>query len=400
MTMTIEPPVETSTALTAMDQLFNISDYVTEEEREWQMKARKYAQERIRPTIDDDFENKVLRTEMIREIGELGFFGLYLKGYGCQGASSVAYGLVAMEFEAVDSGFRTVLSVLGSLAMGAIYKFGSEEQKTTWLPKMAKGEAIGCFGLTEEHGGSDPANMITTATLEGDQWVINGKKRWIGAGTIADVAVIWARTDEGVVRAFLVPTDTKGYNATIIEDKLAMRSPLQAEIVLTDVRIPADAVLPESRGLKSALMCLNEARYGIAWGVMGAARDALEQAINYAMERQSFGEPIAAKQITQAKFADAFVEYEKGLLLALHLGRLKDAGKLTPGQISVGKLSNTREAIAICRAARTVLGGDGITSKFSVMRHMANLEAVRTYEGTDEVHQLVIGRELTGIAAF
>lgn len=385
---------------TTIDQLFNISDFVTEEEREWQMKARKYAQERIRPFIDDDFENKVLRTEVIREIGELGFFGLYLKGYGCQGASSVAYGLVAMEFEAVDSGFRTILSVLGSLAMGAIYKFGSEDQKNEWLPKMAKGEAIGCFGLTEEHGGSDPMNMITTAKLEGDQWVLNGKKRWIGAGTIADIAVIWAKTDEGIIRAFLVPTETKGYEATIIEDKLAMRAPLQAEIVLTDVRVPADAVLPESRGLKSALQCLNEARYGIAWGVMGAARDALEQAVAYSVERQSFGEPIGAKQITQAKLADAFVEYEKGQLLALHLGRLKDAGKLTPGQISVGKLSNTREAIAICRMARTVLGGDGITSKFSVMRHMANLEAVRTYEGTDEVHQLVIGRELTGIAAF
>jgi len=399
MTMTIDPATTTA-ELTTIDQLFNISDFVTEEEREWQMKARRYAQERIRPNIDADFENKVLRTEMIREIGELGFFGLYLKGYGCQGASSVAYGLVAMEFEAVDSGFRTVLSVLGSLAMGAIYKFGSEEQKNEWLPKMAKGEAIGCFGLTEEQGGSDPANMITVATQDGDEWVINGKKRWIGAGAIADVAIIWARTDEGVVRAFLVPTDTKGYKATVIEDKLAMRSPLQAELELTDVRVPADAVLPESRGLKSALMCLNEARYGIAWGVMGPARDALEQAVEFASTRMSFGEPIGAKQLTQAKLADCFVEYEKGLLLALHLGRLKDAGKLTPGQISVGKLSNTREAIEICRTVRTILGGDGITSKFSVMRHMANLEAVRTYEGTDEVHQLVIGRELTGIAAF
>jgi len=385
---------------TTIDQLFDVSDFVTEEERDWQLRAREFAQTRIRPIIDQAFEDRRLPTELLPEVGEFGAFGMYMNGYGLKGASSVAYGLVAMEFEAVDSGFRTALSVQGSLAMGAIYKFGSEEQKQQWLPAMGRGEAIGFFGLTEPQGGSDPNTMITTARREGDEWVLNGKKRWIGLATIAQVGVIWAKDEEGIVRGFVVPTDTPGFKATAIENKLSMRASLQTEIELTDVRLPADAILPGSKGLSSPFKCLNEARYGIVWGVMGAARSCLEAAVSRSQEREVFGSPIGGKQIIQAKLADMFVEYEKGLLLALHLGRLKDAGNLSYGQISVGKLNNVREAIKIAGTARAILGGDGITSDFPVMRHMANLESVRTYEGTDEVHQLVIGRELTGIAAF
>lgn len=385
---------------TTIDQLFNVSDFVTEEEREWQMKARDFAQTRIKPIIDQAFEDRRLPVELLPEVGEFGAFGMYMNGYGLKGASSVAYGLVAMEFEAVDSGFRTALSVQGSLAMGAIYKFGSEEQKQEWLPKMGRGEAIGFFGLTEPQGGSDPNTMLTSARREGDQWVLNGRKRWIGLATIAQVGVIWAKDEEGIVRGFVVPTDTPGFQATAIENKLSMRASLQTEIVLDDVRLPLDAILPGSKGLSSPFKCLNEARYGIAWGVMGAARACLEVAVERSQTREVFGAPIGSKQIIQAKLADMFVEYEKGLLLALHLGRLKDAGNLSYGQISVGKLNNVREAIKIAGTCRSILGGDGITSDFPVMRHMANLESVRTYEGTDEVHQLVIGRELTGIAAF
>ena len=385
---------------TTIDQLFNVSDFVTEEEREWQLKARDFAQTKIKPIIDQAFEDRRLPVELLPEVGEFGAFGMYMNGYGLKGASSVAYGLVAMEFEAVDSGFRTALSVQGSLAMGAIYKFGSEEQKQEWLPKIGRGEAIGFFGLTEPQGGSDPNTMLTNARREGDQWVLNGKKRWIGLATIAQVGVIWAKDEEGIVRGFVVPTDTPGFTATAIENKLSMRASLQTEIVLEEVRLPLDAILPGSKGLSSPFKCLNEARYGIAWGVMGAARACLEVAVERSQTREVFGEPIGSKQIIQAKLADMFVEYEKGLLLALHLGRLKDAGNLSYGQISVGKLNNVREAIKIAGTCRAILGGDGITSDFPVMRHMANLESVRTYEGTDEVHQLVIGRELTGIAAF
>ena len=385
---------------TTIDQLFDISDFVTEEEREWQLKAREFAQTHINPIIDQAFEDRRLPVELLPKVGEFGAFGMYMNGYGLRGASSVAYGLVAMEFEAADSGFRTALSVQGSLAMGAIYKFGSEEQKQRWLPAMGRGEAIGFFGLTEPQGGSDPNTMLTHARREGDEWVLNGKKRWIGLATIASVGVIWAKDEEGVVRAYVVPTDTPGFKATAIDNKLSMRASLQTEIELTEMRLPLDAMLPEARGLSAPFKCLNEARYGIAWGVMGAARSCLEAAVNRAQTRTVYGELIGGKQLIQGQLADMFVEYEKGLLLALHLGRLKDAGKLSYGQISVGKLNNVREAIAIASKCRAMLGGDGITSEFPVMRHMANLESVRTYEGTDEVHQLVIGRELTGIAAF
>ena len=386
--------------MNTIDTLFNISDFVTEDEREWQMQAREFAQTQIAPIIDQAFEDRRLPEELLPRVGEFGAFGMYMDGYTLPGASSVAYGLVAMEFEAVDSGFRTALSVQGSLVMGAIHKFGSEAQKNEWLPRMRTGEAIGFFGLTEPQGGSDPNTMITSARREGDEWVLTGKKRWIGLASIAQVGVIWAKDDEGIVRGFLVPTDTPGFTATPIENKLSMRASLQCEIDLVDVRIPADAILPGSKGLSSPFKCLNEARYGIAWGAMGAARACLEAAVARSQSREVFGAPIGGKQIIQAKLADMFVEYEKGMLLALHLGRLKDAGTLTYGQVSVGKLNNVREAIKIAGTCRAILGGDGITSDFPVMRHMANLESVRTYEGTDEVHQLIIGRELTGIAAF
>lgn len=386
--------------MNTIDTLFNISDFVTEDEREWQLQAREFAQTQIAPIIDQAFEDRRLPEELLPRVGEFGAFGMYMDGYTLPGASSVAYGLVAMEFEAVDSGFRTALSVQGSLAMGAIHKFGSEAQKNEWLPRMHTGEAVGFFGLTEPQGGSDPNTMITSARREGDEWVLTGKKRWIGLASIAQVGVIWAKDDEGIVRGFLVPTDTPGFTATPIENKLSMRASLQCEIDLVDVRIPADAILPGSKGLSSPFKCLNEARYGIAWGAMGAARACLEAAVTRSQSREVFGAPIGGKQIIQAKLADMFVEYEKGMLLALHLGRLKDAGTLTYGQVSVGKLNNVREAIKIAGTCRAILGGDGITSDFPVMRHMANLESVRTYEGTDEVHQLIIGRELTGIAAF
>ena len=386
--------------MSTIDELFDVADYVTQEERDWQLRAREFAQRRLAPIIDDAYEQRRLPVELLPEVGEFGGFGMYMSGYGLRGASAVAYGLVAMEFEAVDSGFRTALSVQGSLAMGAIYKFGSDEQKREWLPRMGRGEVFGSFALTEPQGGSDPSTMLTRARQEGDEWVLHGRKRWIGLATIASVAVIWAKDEEGIVRGFLVPTDTPGFHATEIDNKLSMRASLQCDITLDDVRLPLTAVLPEARGLSAPFQCLNEARYGIAWGVMGAARSCLEVAIARSRTREVFGSPIGGKQLIQAQLADSFVEYQKGLLLALHLGRLKDAGTLPHAQISVGKLNNVREAIRIASTARSILGGDGITTEFPVMRHMANLESVRTYEGTDEVHQLIIGRELTGVAAF
>jgi glutaryl-CoA dehydrogenase len=304
-----------------------------------------------------------------------------------------------MELEAGDSGIRTFVSVQGSLAMSAIYKFGSEEQKQRWLPGMAAGDLIGCFGLTEPTAGSDPANMVTEAVRDGDGWVLNGAKRWIGLATIADVAIIWAQTTEGI-RGFVVPTPTPGFTATAIEPKLSMRASIQCDIDLVDVRLPADAVLPGATGLKGPFSCLNEARYGIMWGAMGAARDSYETVLRYALQRRQFDQPIASFQLTQQKLVDMVLEIQKGVLIALQTGRLKDAGTLRPEQISFGKLNNVREAIAICRTARTVLGGNGITLDYSPLRHADNLESVRTYEGTDEIHTLIIGRAITGIAAF
>jgi glutaryl-CoA dehydrogenase len=385
--------------VSVMDEVFDLHALLSPEEIEWAMKARTLAQTHIRPVIEDDFDKKYFRTELIPLIAEQGFLGMHLQGYGCAGASAVSYGLVCLEIEAVDSGWRTFVSVMGSLAMSAIYKFGTEEQKNLWLPQMAKGEKLGCFGLTEPHGGSDPANMLTTAKKVGDNWVINGSKRWIGLATLADICIVWAQTEEGV-RGFIVPTETPGFQAIAIDGKLSMRASIQCDIELTNVTVAADALLPGATGLSGPFSCLNEARYGIIWGAMGAARACLDAAITRSKQREVFGKPIGSFQLTQAKLADMTLEYEKGVLLALHIGRQKDAGTLNIAQISVGKLNSVREALKIAREARTILGGDGVTSEFPVMRHMANLESVRTYEGTDEIHQLVIGRALTGLNAF
>ncbi|MGO1359494.1 MAG: acyl-CoA dehydrogenase family protein, partial [Brevibacterium aurantiacum] len=326
--------------------------------------------------------------------------GMHLHGYGCPGRSAVEYGLAALELEAGDSGLRTFVSVQGSLAMSAIHKFGSEAQKNRYLPGMAKGEIIGCFGLTEPTAGSDPGSMATTATRNDDgSWTLNGAKRWIGLASIADIAVIWAATDEGI-RGFLVPTDTMGFTATPIEQKLSMRASIQCDIDIVDVQLPAEAVLPDVRGLKGPFSCLNEARYGIMWGAMGAARDSYEVALKYAQERMQFDKPLSGYQITQQKLVNMVLEIQKGILVAVQTGRLKDAGTLDPIQISVGKLNNCREAITICREARAMLGGNGITLEYSPLRHANNLESVRTYEGTDEVHTLILGRHITGEQAF
>jgi glutaryl-CoA dehydrogenase len=362
-------------------------------------RVRAFVRERIAPNIAGWYEAGHFPRELVKELGALGVLGMHLDGYGCAGRSAVEYGLMAMELEAGDSGLRTFVSVQGSLAMSALHKFGSEEQKQRWLPGMAAGELIGCFGLTEPTAGSDPAGMRTTATRDGEHWVLNGSKRWIGLASIADVAIIWAQTDEGI-RGFVVPTETSGFHAVPIEPKLSMRASIQCDITLTDVRLPADAVLPEVRGLKGPFSCLNEARYGIMWGAMGAARDAYETALRYSLERRQFGQPIASFQLTQQKLVDMVLEIQKGVLVALQTGRLKDAGTLRPEQISFGKLNNVREAIAICRSARTVIGGNGITPEYSPLRHADNLESVRTYEGTDEVHLLIMGRAITGVPAF
>ena len=378
----------------AMDYL-GLDALLSAEELAWRDTVRAFVRDRIRPNIKDWYEKAVFPAEM----GRLGLLGTHLRGYGCPGRSAVQYGLAALELEAGDSGLRTFVSVQGSLAMSAIAKFGTEEQKKRWLPGMAAGELIGCFGLTEPEAGSDPASMTTTARKDGDGWVINGAKRWIGLASIADIAVIWARTDDGI-RGFLVPTGTPGFTATPIEPKLAMRASIQCDIALTDVRVPAEAILPGAAGLRGPFSCLNEARYGIIWGAMGAARDAYEAALAYALERRQFGQPIASFQLTQEKLVDMVLEIQKGLLVALHLGRMKDAGTLVPEQLSFGKLNNVRTAIAIARQARTILGGNGVALEYSPMRHASNLEGVRTYEGTDEIHILIMGRAITGIAAF
>ena len=363
-------------------------------------RVRSFVDERIRPNIAEWYEGAIFPTEIVREMGELGLLGMHLQGYGCPGRSAVEYGLAALELEAGDSGLRTFVSVQGSLAMSAIHKFGSEEQKNRYLPGMAKGAIIGCFGLTEPTAGSDPASMATTATRNADgSWTLNGAKRWIGLASIADIAVIWAATDDGI-RGFLVPTDAPGFTATPIEQKLSMRASIQCDIDLKDVELPAEAVLPEVTGLKGPFSCLNEARYGIMWGAMGAARDSFEVALDYAQNRLQFDKPLTAYQITQEKLVNMALEIQKGTLLAIQTGRLKDAGTLEPVQISVGKLNNCREAIAICREARTMLGGNGITLEYSPLRHANNLESVRTYEGTDEVHTLILGRHITGQQAF
>ncbi len=382
----------------AMDYL-GLDALLSDEELAWRDTVRAFVRDRIRPNIKQWYEKAVFPVEIVPEMGRLGLLGTHLSGYGCASRSAVDYGLAALELEAGDSGLRTFVSVQGSLAMSAIYKFGTEAQKQRWLPGMAAGELIGCFGLTEPEAGSDPASMTTTARRDGDGWVIDGAKRWIGLASIADIAVIWARTEDGI-RGFLVPTGTAGFTATAIEPKLAMRASIQCDIMLAGVRVPADAILPAAEGLRGPFSCLNEARYGIIWGAMGAARDAYEAALAYALDRRQFGKPIASFQLTQEKLVDMVLEIGKGLLVALHIGRMKDAGTLVPEQISFGKLNNVRTAIAIARQARTILGGNGVALEYSPMRHASNLEGVRTYEGTDEVHMLIMGRAITGIPAF
>ncbi len=371
----------------------------TAEEIRWRDAARKFSVERIQPKIDEDFEIQRLRTELIGELGDLNMLGMHIEGYGCAGANAVSYGLVCYELEAIDTSWRTHVSVLGSLAMTAIAKFGSEEQKQEWLPPMARGEKTGCFGLTEPHGGSDPANMKTTAVRDGDHWVINGAKRWIGLGNIADVAIVWAMTEDGV-RGFIVPTATPGYTATPIAGKWSLRASIQCDITFDNVRIPEALRLPNAAGLGAPFKCLTEARYGIIWGVMGAARAAIDIALGFSAERVLFDRPVSRMQITQTKLADCFLEFEKGVLLAHHIGKIKDAGTMPVDQISVGKLNNVREAVGIVSTVRSILGGDGVTAEYPLMRHMMNLESVRTYEGTDEIHALVVGRALTGENAF
>jgi len=399
---TVVPTVTTLTELEpkqSAEDLLGLESLLRPEEREWRDRTRTFVQERVLPVIDDDFERQHFRRELVEEMGALGMLGMHLDGYGCSGASAVSYGLVCLELEAGDSAWRTLISVQGSLAMSAIAAFGSNEQKDRWLPEMASGRAIGCFGLTEPGAGSDPAAMTTYARRDGTDWVLDGRKRWIGLGSQSEIAIIWAKTDDGI-RGFVVPTCTPGFTAQDITTKLALRASVQCDLILDGCRLPAEAVLPGAQGLKGPFTCLNEARYGIVWGVLGAARSCLTAALDYSLEREVFGRPLAGFQLTQAKLAEMALEYQKGFLLALHLGRRKDEGVLVPSEISVGKLNNVREAIRIAGSARSILGGEGITSRFPVMRHMANLEAVRTYEGTDEVHLLVMGQALTGIRAF
>src|SRR5215210_1593152 len=377
----------------------DVDAHLSEGEKGVRDEVRSFVLEKIEPHIREWWENAIFPREIVPQMGRLGLLGMHLSGYSCAGRSAVEYGLACMEMEAGDSGLRTFVSVQGSLAMSAIHKFGSEEQKQEWLPPMARGEAIGCFGLTEPTAGSDPASMKTYARKEGSDWVLSGEKRWIGMGTIADVAVVWAKTDSGI-RGFLVPTSTEGVSARDITTKVPMRASVQCALFLEDVRLPETAVLPGAEGLKGPFSCLNEARYGIVWGSMGAARSCFECALEYAKEREQFGKPIASFQLTQEKLVNMMLEIEKGTLLALHLGRKKDEGTLRPEQVSFGKLNNVREAIEIAREARTILGGNGITLDYPVIRHMNNLESVRTYEGTDEVHTLVLGNTITGISAF
>jgi glutaryl-CoA dehydrogenase len=336
---------------------------------------------------------------MARELGELGMLGMHLSGYGCAGANAVSYGLACLELEAGDSGFRSFVSVQGSLSMFPIWKYGSEEQKQEWLPRMARGEAIGCFGLTEPDFGSDPGGMRASARKAGGDWVVNGNKLWITNGGIADLAIVWARSDDGVL-GFIVPKGTKGFTTRDVHRKLSLRASVTSELILEDVRLPDSARLPGVSGLKGPLSCLNEARYGIIWGSMGAARACYEAALEYSKTRVQFGKPVAGFQLTQRKLVDMLVEISKGTLLALHLGRLKDEHRLTPEQVSLGKLNNVREALEIARSARGVLGANGITLEYPVIRHMNNLESVFTYEGTNEIHTLVLGEAITGIAAY
>jgi glutaryl-CoA dehydrogenase len=372
---------------------------LTHEERLVRETVRSFVRERVLPEIAQWFEAGTFPRELAPELGKLGLLGMHLDGYECPGASAVAYGIACLELEAGDTGVRSFASVQGSLAMFAIHRFGSEEQKHQWLPEMARGQKIGCFGLSEPDFGSNPAGMRTFAKRSGSDWVLNGTKMWITNGGIADVAIVWANTDDGI-RGFVVPTVTPGFTANNIHRKISLRASVTSELVLQDVRLPADAQLPHAKGLGGPLACLNEARFGIIWGAMGAARACYETALEYAKTRVQFGRPIGGFQLTQEKLANMLLELGKGSLLALHLGRMKDEGRLHPSHVSFGKLNNVREAIAIAREARTILGANGIALEYPVIRHMNNLESVLTYEGTSEVHMLVLGQAITGLPAF
>ncbi|MBV9049860.1 MAG: acyl-CoA dehydrogenase family protein [Solirubrobacterales bacterium] len=381
------------------DDFLFIDRGLSDEERDIRGMVRAFVADQILPFVGEWFEHAEVPIDVLRRLGKLGVLGMHLEGYGCAGASATAYGLACMELKAGDSGIRSMVSVQGSLAMFAIHRWGSEEQKQHWLPRMAAGDALGCFGLTEPDAGSDPSSMRTTARRDGSDWILNGQKMWITNGSVADVAVVWARADEGI-RGFLVPKGTRGFTTQDIHKKLSMRASVTSELLLNDVRLPDDAMLPEARTLKGPLSCLNEARYGIVWGAVGAARACFEAALAYSMERVAFGRPIAATQLQQQKLAEMAVEVNRGTVLALHLGRLKDEGLLLPEQVSLGKLANVNAALEVARTARQMLGANGITLEYPVIRHMNNLESVVTYEGTADVHALAIGGALTGMQAF
>jgi glutaryl-CoA dehydrogenase len=387
--------------LTAPDAVdfIDVAGLLSDEERLVRDTVRAYVRDRVLPNVADWFEEGTLPRELGPELGKLGLLGMHLDGYGCSGASAVAYGIACLELEAGDSGVRSFASVQGSLAMYAIYRWGDEAQKRTWLPAMARGERIGCFGLTEPDFGSNPAGMRTFARRDGSDWILDGTKMWITNGSIADLAIVWAQTHDGI-RGFIVPRDTTGFSASNIHRKLSLRASVTSELVLANCRLPADALLSQAHGLGAPLACLNEARYGIVWGSMGAARSCYEAALEYGKTRVQFGNPIGAYQMTQEKLVNMLLELNKGTLLALHLGRAKDRGRLHPAQVSFAKLNNVREALAIARDARTVLGANGVTLEYPVIRHMNNLESVLTYEGTSEMHTLIVGKEITGLAAF
>jgi glutaryl-CoA dehydrogenase len=378
--------------------LIDVNALLSDEERQIRDLSRKWVVDNVLPYVDDWYEKgEFPARELAKDLGRLGFLGMQLPDIG--GLGAVAYGLVELELEAGDSGLRSFVSVTSALAMFAIHTFGSDEQKAEWLPRLQSGEAIGCFGLSEADSGSDPGSMRTFAKRDGDDWILNGTKMWITNGSVSDVAIVWANTDDGI-RGFVVPCDAPGFSAPDIHKKLSLRASVTSELVMDDVRLPAGAMLPEVRGLRGPLTCLNEARFGIIWGVMGAARACFESALNYAKERVQFDRPIASFQLTQKKLADMALELNKGTLLAYHLGRMKEQGRLRPEHVSIGKLNNTRAALEIARTSRGIHGANGITLEYPIMRHMTNLESVITYEGTEEVHTLVIGEALTGIRAF
>jgi glutaryl-CoA dehydrogenase len=370
-----------------------------DEERMLRDSVRRWVGDRVLPDIAEWFEQGTIPKELAKELGDLGLLGMHLEGYGCAGASATAYGVACRELEAGDSGIRSLVSVQGSLAMFPIWRYGSEEQKEEWLPRMAAGDAIGCFGLTEPDFGSDPGNMRTRARRDGDDWVLNGTKMWITNGGVADVAVVWAQTDDGI-RGFVVPADAPGFSTQDIHHKLSLRASVTSELIMEDCRLPGDAVLPGVTGMRGPLSCLNEARFGIVWGAVGAGRACYEAAVEYSKTRVQWGKPIAAFQLTQQKLVNMMLELQKAQLLAWRLGALKDAGELDPRQVSVGKLNNVREALAVAREARTILGANGITTEYPVMRHANNLESVLTYEGTSEVHTLILGELITGERAL